>query len=111
MRAIAHMISGGPRETTMMTPIPSVPGHPALVHQILTTKAESFMKAPGLTIFLRPILGNGLLSSEPPLHERQRRLLAPAFTQKRIAAYATTMSERADRFARALRDGETIDLS
>jgi cytochrome P450 len=100
----AHLAMGVMRRVVVFS-------SPALVNEILTTKANAFVKAPGLAIFLRPILGNGLISSEHQLHERQRRLLAPAFTQKRIAGYATTMSERADRFARGLKDGETIDLS
>ncbi len=49
----------------------------------------------------RFILGNGLLTSEEPLHMRQRRMAAPAFHRARIAAYgdvignyATQMAER-----------------
>lgn len=86
-------------------------GSPALANEILTTKASSFKKAPGLTIMLRPVLGNGLLTSETDFHAKQRKLLAPAFAHKRIASYATTMAERADRFAQSLRDGETLDLA
>lgn len=86
-------------------------GTPALANELLTTKADSFKKAPGLTIMLRPVLGNGLLTSETDFHAKQRRLLAPAFTHKRIASYATTMAERAERFATSLRDGESLDLA
>lgn len=86
-------------------------GTPALANEVLTTKASSFKKAPGLTIMLRPVLGNGLLTSETDFHAKQRKLLAPAFAHKRIASYATTMAERADRFAQSLRDGESLDLA
>jgi cytochrome P450 len=86
-------------------------GTPALANEILTTKASSFKKAPGLTIMLRPLLGNGLLTSETDFHAKQRKLLAPAFAHKRIASYATTMAERADHFAQSLRDGESLDLA
>ncbi len=84
---------------------------PALANEVLTTKQASFVKAPGLAIFLRPVLGDGLLTSEAGQHERQRRLLAPAFAPKRVAAYAETMAERADRFAERLGNGEALDLS
>ena len=86
-------------------------GSPALANEILTTKASSFKKAPGLTIMLRPVLGNGLLTSETDFHAKQRKLLAPAFAHKRISSYATTMAERADHFAESLRDGESLDLA
>ena len=36
----------------------------------------------------RDVLGTGLLTSEEPLHMRQRRLAQPAFLRERIASYA-----------------------
>ncbi len=41
----------------------------------------------------RFILGNGMLTSEEPLHMRQRRMAAPAFHRHRIAAYGDVISE------------------
>ncbi|OJY25048.1 MAG: hypothetical protein BGO98_08570 [Myxococcales bacterium 68-20] len=84
---------------------------PSLANEVLSTRQGSFVKAPGLAIFLRPVLGDGLLTSEHAVHERQRRLLAPAFAHKRIASYATTMAERTERFAAALSEGESLDVA
>ncbi len=42
----------------------------------------------------RDVLGGGLLTSEEPLHMRQRRLMQPAFLRARIAAYADTISQK-----------------
>ena len=84
---------------------------PSLAHEVLTTKDGAFTKAPGLTIFMRPVLGNGLLASDGELHGRQRKLLAPAFAHKRIAAYAETMAERARRWAASIEDGQELDVS
>ncbi len=42
----------------------------------------------------RDVLGHGLLTSEEPLHMRQRRLMQPAFLRARIAAYADTISQK-----------------
>jgi len=84
---------------------------PALANEVLATKQRAFVKSAGLSIFLRPVLGDGLLTSERETHERQRRLLAPAFAPKRIAAYARTMQERAGRFVVSLRDGQRLDLA
>ncbi len=84
---------------------------PELAHEVLQAKAASFVKSPGLSIFLRPLLGNGLLTNEGSDHARQRRLLAPAFAHKRVASYAATMAERAERTAEGLADGERIDAA
>jgi len=86
-------------------------GSPALAQEVLVGKAHAFVKSPGLSVFMKPVLGNGLLTSEHAFHARQRKLLAPAFAHKRIAAYASTMADRATRFAASLRDGTTLDVS
>ena len=84
---------------------------PALAHEVLATKQESFVKGPGLTVFLKPVLGNGLLVSEGSFHTAQRKLLAPAFAHKRIASYADTMAERARRYVERLVDGAYVDAA
>lgn len=84
---------------------------PALANEVLVTKQASFVKAPGLAVFLKPVLGEGLLTSEHAVHERQRRLLAPAFAHKRISAYADTMAERAQRFVSCVQDGQSLDVA
>ena len=86
-------------------------GAPALAHEVLATKQASFAKAPGLSIFLRPLLGNGLLTSEREVHATQRKLIAPAFAHKRISAYASTMAARSERFAASLADGHVFDVT
>jgi cytochrome P450 len=43
----------------------------------------------------RFILGDGLLTSEEPLHMRQRRMAAPAFHRHRIAAYGDVIARYA----------------
>src|SRR4051794_8377423 len=83
-------------------------GAPALAHEVLATKHASFVKAPGLAVFLRPLLGGGLLTSEREVHTRQRKLIAPAFAHKRISAYAATMAERSERYAASLADGNVL---
>lgn len=86
-------------------------GAPSMAHEVLAVKHASFVKAPGLSIFLRPLLGNGLLTSERAMHARQRRLIAPAFAHKRISSYAATMAERSGRFAAQLADGHVLDVA
>jgi cytochrome P450 len=82
-------------------------GAPELVHALLVTQADDFVKSYGLSLFARPILGDGLLTSEHAAHRRQRRLIAPAFGKRQIAQYAALMGERAEQsLARMLQSGE-----
>jgi cytochrome P450 len=68
---------------------------PAIAHEVLVEKNDAFVKSAGLSVFARPLLGNGLLTSERDVHKRQRRMMAPLFAHKRIAGYADVMRDRA----------------
>lgn len=84
---------------------------PALAHELLVEKAASFEKSAGLSVFSRPLLGDGLVTSEHGLHQRQRRLVAPLFTPARIAGYAADMVERAERAVPGLLAAGTVDAA
>ncbi|MGI4756825.1 MAG: cytochrome P450 [Janthinobacterium lividum] len=60
--------------------------HPALIQEIMVDHERHNRRV--LTMQrARVLLGDGLLTSEEPLHMRQRRMAAPAFHRERIAAY------------------------
>jgi cytochrome P450 len=59
---------------------------------------------------LRRALGDGLLSSPPELHKRQRRLMQPMFHRERIAEYAATFAGLAAELADQWRPGERRDM-
>jgi cytochrome P450 len=59
---------------------------------------------------MRTTLGNGLLTSEGAFWLRQRRLIQPSFSRERIAAYAPTMVELADRASSTWKEGQTRDI-
>lgn len=82
-----------------------------LIHELLVDRVDAFVKSAGLGKFGRPLLGNGLLTSEHEFHKRQRKLLAPAFAHKRIAGYAETMAHHADAAQTHWSDGAEIDLA
>ncbi len=84
--------------------------HPQLIRDVLVTNQRNFRKGRGLER-ARRLLGDGLLTSEGDTHLRQRRLLQPAFHKERIAAYAGTMTEYADRVQARWADGATIDAA
>ena len=81
-----------------------------LAHQVLVDDAAAYKKSVGLQ-FLAPILGDGLLSAEGETHKRHRKLLAPAFAPRRLAAYGEVMvAETRAQLARWT-PGREIDLS
>jgi cytochrome P450 len=80
---------------------------PALIEQIMTASGYDVIKGRGLRR-MRRLLGEGLLTSDEPLHLRQRRLVQPAFHRERIAGYAATMIDAARATAESLADGETV---
>ena len=92
----------GPLEVTLVS-------HPDLVEQILVTHNKSYQKDSFMQN-LRPVLGEGLLSSEGDFWRRQRRLAQPAFHRDRIAAYAGIMVEYAARLGGTWRDGAVRDV-
>lgn len=83
--------------------------HPDLIRELLVTQHRSFHKSRVLQR-TKIILGEGLLTSEDPLHLRQRRLAQPAFHRDRIARYAEVMVDRAARTRERWRDGEELDV-
>ena len=65
---------------------------PQLIQEVLVTQNGNFTKSPVLKR-AKALLGDGLLTSEEPLHLRQRRLTQPAFHRERLHGYAATMVE------------------
>ena len=82
---------------------------PELVKELLTTPTDAFTKSPVLRR-TRIFLGDGLLTSENPIHRRHRRLILPAFHYTRLQEYAATMVEHASRLGDRLREGEVFAL-
>lgn len=83
---------------------------PELIKDVLITNQHSFMKSRMLQR-AKVLLGEGLLTSEAPLHTRQRRLVQPAFHRQRLTGYADTMIAYATRTREAWHDGENLDVA
>jgi cytochrome P450 len=81
---------------------------PELIKDILVTQQHAFSKSLGART-LRLLLGEGLLTSEDPLHRQMRRIVQPAFHHERIAEYANTMERDAREFADRVVAGEKFD--
>ena len=83
--------------------------HPDLVRDLFVVNAHKFMKGRALQR-AKNLLGEGLLTSEGAFHLRQRRMIQPAFHRGRIAEYAKSMVEFADRMAASWNDGDVRDI-
>jgi len=83
--------------------------HPNLVQEFFVVLASKHVRGPIMQRG-RAVMGEGLLTSEDPLHATQRRLIQPAFHRERIVRHAQVMSEYTRRACNRWRPGETIDL-
>src|SRR4029453_9281949 len=66
--------------------------HPDDIERVLVTENRRFHKNYAL-LFLRPLLGNGLLLNEGQSWLRQRPLVEPAFLKAQVERYAPLMRE------------------
>ena len=83
---------------------------PAYVREVLINQAGSFVKERTLQR-MKILLGEGLITSDDPIHMRQRRIAAPAFHRQRIANYAGQISSIADAEASRWQPGQTLDVN
>lgn len=64
--------------------------HPDAIHEVFVAQKDGVIKDV-VTRELAAVLGQGLLTSEGEHWKRQRRLIAPSFTPKHLAAYGEAM--------------------
>jgi cytochrome P450 len=96
---------------TWIGPFPAIVVSSAeYAESILLDQAPHFIKSRGLQV-TRPLLGNGLLTSEHDFHRRQRKLISPGFQHRRVGTYAGVMASFAEAAQATWTDGETIDVS
>jgi cytochrome P450 len=82
-----------------------------LAQAVLQEEARRYTKSRGLSIFARPLLGDGLLSAEGETHRRHRKLLAPGFQSRRISRYAADMIGLTTAMLDGWRPGEQRDFA
>jgi cytochrome P450 len=89
--------------------------HPDGVKAVLAGSREGYSKGNRFYKQIAEAFGSGLLTSEGELWQRQRRLIQPLFTRRRIAAYSELMVQEADavveRWEGATRDGGVVDAN
>jgi cytochrome P450 len=83
---------------------------PAAARDVLIEKADGFGRGKRQTRALTPLMGNGLLTSEGELHRKQRRLVLPHFSPRRISRHAEAIVSTAESVAERWREGVDVDL-
>jgi cytochrome P450 len=84
--------------------------HPDYIKDVLVTHQRNFVKGRALQRAKR-LLGEGLLTSEGDYHQRQRRLVQPAFHRQRVAGYGAVMVDYAARQGDRWQDGASLDVA
>ncbi|MFE0358094.1 cytochrome P450 [Streptomyces nigra] len=80
---------------------------PQLLHDVLVTDAGSYTKG-RMYDKTRPVVGNGIATSEGAFHHRQRRLITPAFHRPRLRGYSEAMREQAESVIASWKPGQRI---
>ena len=84
---------------------------PEHIQSILVEHAYDFDKGIPVHATFRPVIGDGLFSSEGAAHRRQRKLMAPSFQPRHIASYADVMSQYSEQIQRTWPDGGVVDIN
>lgn len=80
-----------------------------LIDQVLVHDAKHYIKHFGARAY-KPVLGNGLVTSEGTFWLQQRRLVQPAFLKTRVQSYAPTMAELTEQMLAHRSSGQTIQI-
>ena len=83
---------------------------PEGAQQVLATQAGNFRKDNAFYEEIRETGGNGLLTSQDDDYLRQRRLIQPLFTKKRVDGYAATITSEAEATAARWRNRPDVDV-
>jgi cytochrome P450 len=83
---------------------------PEYIQEILVNQAPNFVRERTLQR-MKILLGEGLITSDDPIHMRQRRIAAPAFHRQRIAGYAGQIVENAVAARDGWVEGAEIDIA
>ena len=82
---------------------------PEYIEDVLIRNYKNFIKSRGLRVSKR-LLGEGLVTSEGEYHDRQRRIIQPAFHPNLIKTYGQIMTGYAQRMCQSWEDGMTLDI-
>ncbi|WP_374634146.1 cytochrome P450 [Ferrovibrio sp.] len=84
---------------------------PAIIRHVMLDNWGNYPRDPLGQRILEPGLGNGLLTSSGADWKRQRRMLAPIFSPRRVQAFGPLMVECAAALGNRLHNGAPVDMA
>jgi cytochrome P450 len=93
----------------MGTPIVFI-NDPRYIQNVLVHDAAYFVKERTVRR-MKVLLGEGLITSDDPVHIRQRRIAAPAFHRQRVSAYGDRIVGIAASHRDQWQPGQTVDIA
>ncbi|MBZ4020627.1 cytochrome P450 [Streptomyces purpurogeneiscleroticus] len=103
---VVRVSAGPPGLRTVLHGVFSAEG----VQQVLATESANFRKDNPFYEEVRAAFGNGLLTSQDADYLRQRRLVQPLFTKRRVDGYADAIAQEADAVVERWGERTTVDL-
>jgi cytochrome P450 len=82
---------------------------PDYIEKVLVYDHRNFRKGKRLQL-AKALLGEGLVTSEGDLHNRQRRIIQPIFHPKQITTYGKIITDYATQLNQKWKDGDTLDM-
>lgn len=83
---------------------------PEIIREMLVDHAAIFIKGPGYAL-LSKLLGSGLITNNGEPQRRNRQLLAPALSHRRVGSHGAAMVALAEARQARWRDGATVDAA
>ncbi|MBT2439577.1 cytochrome P450 [Streptomyces sp. ISL-36] len=82
---------------------------PDHVHAVLVQQAQKFGRG---RVFdrLRPMFGNGIVTTDGDFHRKQRRMIQPAFHRNHITEYTETMVRQAEAMTSSWTPGRQVSM-
>ncbi|MFF8610460.1 cytochrome P450 [Streptomyces sp. NPDC015346] len=82
---------------------------PDHVHTVLVQQAQKFGRG---RVFerLRPMFGNGIVTTDGDFHRKQRRMIQPAFHRDHITEYTETMVRQAEAMSSSWTAGREVSM-
>ncbi len=88
--------------------------HPDGIRRVLQENNRNYGKGSLTLNFFKPVVGEGLITSEGALWLRQRRLIQPIFHRRSVAAFGALMTDETlamlERWRPAMEGGEPLDV-
>lgn len=90
--------------------------HPDYIRQVLVSNGRNYNKDTHLNKYmLESLVGQGLLTSEPPLWRQQRHLIQPAFHRRNLTTFTDLMvsstKKTLDRLSALASSGQPFDIA